>query len=145
MYTYAFTLRRNANPVWIVHYDDHMTKLKDKYKDIEIDYHFEPEHGLHIHGMIRSPKTIHIRQIHPGAGWNLDFGRVRSELAWTIYTSKHRSHETTLINDEYRLYNEYVDYQRTLADHDYPDDHDPDPEYYKTINLFTLKPIPQSV
>lgn len=145
MYTYAFTLRKNSHPVWIVDYDQHITKLKEKYKDIEIDYHFEPEHGLHIHGMIRSPKTMHIRQIHPGVGWNLDFGRVRSELAWTIYTSKHRGHETTLINDEYRRYNEYADYfQTTLTDDDCPDDYDL-PEYYKTINLFTLKRIPQSV
>lgn len=107
MYHYCFTLRKTAYPVWIVDYDNHIGKLIKKYPHMEIEYHFEDTAGLHIHGMLRTPKKVHVRQIHPGKGWNLDFDFIKSEQAWTAYMTKDTRNETNLINEEYRRYSQH--------------------------------------
>lgn len=144
MFHYAFTLKKNSNPVWISDYESHLTMLSTKYPHLDIEYHFEDTAGLHIHGMIRSPKKIHIRMIHPGNGWNLDMSFVKSPQAWDAYMTKDTIRETNLINEQYTLEYEYNEYNQTHYE-DEPTDSDSEETsgIYKTINLFTRQPIPQ--
>lgn len=111
---YSFTFRKVSHPVWIQDYEDHLNKLRDKYPEVKWDYMYEdgPESGLHIHGIAQTNKSMHVRQIHPGHGWSVDWSQTRNVLVWIKYCLKHHSKQTDLINEQYRLYYEFLDSQQ---------------------------------
>lgn len=73
MYYYAFTLRKLSGTNFQKCFDveSHIKQLREKYKHLEIEYHFEytlkanGKHNIHIHGMISTPKKVLYKMIHP--------------------------------------------------------------------------------
>lgn len=111
MYYYEITIRKTANPVWIVDYEDFFANFQMKYPYAIVEYSYEPQRGLHAHGLVVSPRRIYVNKFHPGKGWNLEFEFVRNRWAWDKYKRKHAHLQPDLINREYDLYSEFLEYQ----------------------------------
>lgn len=110
MYYYAFTLRKTQYPAFISFYEKQLIRWRKLFPLCRFLYYYEETSGLHVHGMIKSPDKIYIKNcgIHPGKGYNLDFKLCKSVSAWGAYISKDHHKETSLINSEHEL--EYEHY-----------------------------------
>jgi len=118
MYYYAFTLRKSLMPAFISFYEKQLARWHTLFPLAQIDYRYESTSGLHLHGMIKTPKKIYITNsgIHPGKGWSLDFSLVLNIQTWINYMNKQSSSETTLINTEHALeYEYYLDSKKSMS------------------------------
>jgi len=99
MYYYALTLRKNSKPT-LQDYEEHMNTVQTKYKHLKIVYHYEGTGGIHLHGLVSSPRKVMIKAIHPGQGWKLFFDPVRDTKAWEAYMTKDVHLEPALLKAE---------------------------------------------
>jgi len=99
MYYYALTLRKNSKPT-LQDYEEHMNTVQTKYKHLKIVYHYEGTGGIHLHGLVSSPRKVMIKAMHPGKGWKLFFDPVRDTKAWEAYMTKDVHLEPALLKAE---------------------------------------------
>jgi len=94
-YYYAFTIRnlksQDPTPCQLF-----LTKMKQVFPTVEIDYHWEvvPKgkrkfHNVHLHGMVKSPKSIYAkRHIDCPYGLHFYWSQVQNKQAYHIYRTK---------------------------------------------------------
>lgn len=96
MYYYAFTIRRLAGSIEekIHGPTEHIAAIKRRYTHLEIEYHYEVvhkangSHNIHLHGMIKTPKKVLYKFLHPGEGYHFWIDACKSVRAWTVYITK---------------------------------------------------------
>lgn len=94
---YVITLR--TWPSLLHYYEKVKMDLAKNYPDAEFSWHYEAEHGLHLHGMIKSKKRLYKNRLYPGQGWHMHFEQAREPGAWYHYITKYHAGEQQLIID----------------------------------------------
>lgn len=106
MYYYAFTLRPLKGTIEdkIESLMVHMQYLDTQYKHIDLTHHYEivekenGNHNVHVHGMIKTPRKLLKKMLHPGAGFHFWIDACKSELAWNVYITKQNFHPQELLH-----------------------------------------------
>jgi len=120
LHDYAFTLRKTttkkATPTEKV-YQDHIERIFTKNGVNIIDYGFEEERGLHVHGVCQfTEKDLKTQKKFRIRGWRLHLTPIFDMKGWMTYYSKNKTHY------EYRPtqedLQELADYQSEFREHD---------------------------
>lgn len=112
MFSYAITLIKNTNPVWISDYEKFIALILKKDPKAEIEYYFEEyrnnaDDKLHVHGTIRNKRKISFKNISKATGVRCNFSE-HPDAGWHDYITKSKSKETELINRSHQLESEYI-------------------------------------
>lgn len=86
---YAFTLRKTSKSTIINenHYIGHMQALSERLDIRFIDYVFEQEAGLHVHGIVELPYKFYFKKLRI-RGWNILVKPITNEYGWINYMRK---------------------------------------------------------
>lgn len=86
---YAFTLRKCKSPSKMTEelLLEHLEKMCNKTSSSLIDYVFEKEGGLHMHGIIQVPKKEGLYHFRC-RGWHMHLEELYNEAGWRYYMMK---------------------------------------------------------
>lgn len=91
--SYAFTLRKTSTkrgqPTQ-EDYKSHVTKLCRPTDSMVREYVFEKTGGLHMHGILEIPKSVHMYRFRV-RGWKLHLEEIWSLKGWKEYMSKEQN------------------------------------------------------
>lgn len=119
------TIRKTRCPVFISHYERVHRNLNRFFKEDNVELHYEPEMGLHIHALISYPRNVTKKfilqeMIKEKHGWYVNVQEANNVAAVHCYINKfnkgNRFAETELINEEQRLEAEHDAFMRRTLD-----------------------------
>lgn len=115
MYTYAITLIKNSNPVWISDYENFIKLVLKKDPNALIDIYYEDQRTdvpkLHCHGIIKNSRKIKFANYSKLTGVRCNFS-MDPDKGWIKYCTKNIKDETELINEQHKLERQYTELMR---------------------------------